>query len=57
MALVEQLIPETCDNMRWELNTHQFQLYLDKEIQAIIANHLTPFVHRLCVTAGKYSVN
>ncbi len=51
ICIDEQLIPNTAELMRWEMGSHQFQLYLDKEIPAVIAKVLPLFVEKLYAKA------
>jgi predicted naringenin-chalcone synthase len=51
LAQLEQLIPDSLEEMTWRLGPHQFDMHLSKDVPVLIRNAVFEFVRQLCARA------
>jgi predicted naringenin-chalcone synthase len=52
LAQLDQLIPDSLEDMTWRLGPHQFDMHLSKDVPVLIRDAVLQFVRRLCARAG-----
>ena len=45
---LEQIIPDTSELMKWQIEEPAFRMELDRQVPIVIGSHLRPFVRMLC---------
>jgi predicted naringenin-chalcone synthase len=51
LAQLDQLIPDSLEEMTWRLGPHQFDMHLSKDVPVLIRDAVLGFVRKLCARA------